>query len=242
MSTQPQPNIEEAFDPISFINDRFPDEESLINLDAIINELKSEINQLDEEILEGINEHAMLNSQMKDEIANTKMLTTNIVSEIKSIKSKAIESESLVHEMCKDIKLLDTAKFNLTHSINTLRKFSDLMLSLDNLGQFCAERNYKEAVNCLKAVDDLAMYFKDYEEIKQVKELLADKEDILTKVRMQIKDDFSLFFKGLSNLDLNALKEGCHLVEIIGPKFRNDLLTMPAEVILNPYRDLYQRE
>jgi chromosome segregation ATPase len=163
---QTKPQEEENFDPISFINDRFPDEESLINLDAVINELKTEINGLDEEILEGIHEHAMLNSQMKDEIANTKKLTTSIVSEIKSIKQKAIESESLVHEMCKDIKLLDTAKHNLTHSINTLRKFSDLMLSLDNLGQFCADRNYKEAANCLKAVNDLAKYFDDYEEIK----------------------------------------------------------------------------
>jgi vacuolar protein sorting-associated protein 53 len=175
---------EQNFDPIKFINEKFPDEESLINLDAVINDLKSEISVLDEEILSGIHEHAMLNSQMKDEIANTKLLTTSIVSEIKSIKSKAIESESLVHEMCKDIKLLDTAKYNLTHSINTLRKFSDLMLSLDNLGQFCSDRNYKEAANCLKAVDDLALYFKDYESIKQVKELVEDKEDILSKVRM----------------------------------------------------------
>lgn len=52
----------ENFDPIQFINDRFPDEESLVNLDSVINELKSEIETLDEEILEGIHEHAMLNS------------------------------------------------------------------------------------------------------------------------------------------------------------------------------------
>lgn len=84
--TTVQPEKEDNFDPITFINDRFPDEESLINLDAVINELKTEINDLDEEILEGIHEHAMLNSEMKEEIANTKKLTTSIVSEIKSIK------------------------------------------------------------------------------------------------------------------------------------------------------------
>ena len=61
----------ENFDPIQFINDRFPDEESLINLDSVINELKGEISELDNEILEGIHEHAMLNSQMKEEITNT---------------------------------------------------------------------------------------------------------------------------------------------------------------------------
>lgn len=176
----------DKFDPISFINQQFPDEESLLNLDSVINQLRSEIGELDHEILSGINEHAILNSQMKEEIASTKNLTQSIVSEIKSIKSKAIESEALVHEMCKDIKLLDTAKYNLTLSINTLRKFSDLMLSLDNLGQFCADRNYKEAASCLKGVEDLISYFRDYKDIKQVKELLEDKVEILAKASLQI--------------------------------------------------------
>jgi hypothetical protein len=74
---------EENFDPIKFINDRFPDEESLVNLDTVINDLKAEINELDEEILTGIHEHAMLNSQMKAEIDSTKDLTYSIVKEIK---------------------------------------------------------------------------------------------------------------------------------------------------------------
>lgn len=153
-----------------------------------------------------------------------------------------MESESIVHEMCKDIKLLDTAKHNLTTSINTLRKFSDLMSSLDNLSEFCRVRKYREATECLKGVNDLVLYFKPYLEIPQVKELLEERDDIMSKVRSQIKDDFKLFFRGLSNLDTEILKDGCHLVEIIGPKFRNDIMTMPAEFLLNPYRELYQKE
>lgn len=75
--------IEDDFNPIEFINERFADEESLLSLDSVINELKQEINHLDKEILEGIHEHALLNSQMKEEISNTKKLTTSIVTEIK---------------------------------------------------------------------------------------------------------------------------------------------------------------
>lgn len=75
--------MEDDFNPIEFINQRFADEESLLSLDLVINELKGEIQELDQEILEGIHEHAMLNSQMKEEIANTKRLTKSIVSEIK---------------------------------------------------------------------------------------------------------------------------------------------------------------
>jgi hypothetical protein len=230
------------FDPIKYINDKFPDENSLINLDTVIAELRDEVNTLDEEILEGIHEHAMLNTQMKEEIENTKTLTSSIVQEIKSIKEKAIESESIVHEMCMDIKLLDTAKRNLTTSINTLRKFSDLMRSLDNLCQFCSQRQYDEAANCLRGINDLVAFFKPFESIPQIKELIAEKEDILNKAKLQIQDDFSLFFQGSSNLSFDTLKNGCFLVEIIGTKFRNQILMMPAELIIVPYRKIYQKE
>lgn len=81
-------DMEDDFNPIEFINNRFADEESLLALDSVINELKGEIHVLDEEILEGIHEHAMLNSQMKEEITNTKRLTKSIVSEIKVIIQK----------------------------------------------------------------------------------------------------------------------------------------------------------
>lgn len=233
---------EDDFDPIKYINDKFPDEASLINLDQVIGDLREEVNGLDEEILQGIHEHAMLNSQMKEEIANTKTLTSTIVQEIKSIKEKAIESEAIVHDMCMDIKLLDTAKRNLTTSINTLRKFSDLMRSLDNLSQFCADRNYGDAANCLRGINDLILFFKPYESIQQIRELIEEKEDILTKAKLQIQDDFALFFQGSSNLKTETLRDGCHLVEIIGQKFRNQILLMPAEMILEPYRKIYTKQ
>jgi hypothetical protein len=231
----------EDFDPIKYINEKFPDEGSLVNLDSVIAELREEVGHLDDEILEGIHEHAMLNSQMREEIANTKNLTSTIVQEIKSIKEKAIESESIVHEMCMDIKLLDTAKRNLTTSINTLRKFSDLMRSLDNLTQFCADRQYDEAASCLRGINDLILFFKPFESIPQIKELIEEKDQILSKAKLQIRDDFELFFKGSSSLSTDTLKNGCHLVEIIGQKFRNDILMMPAEMILEPYRKIYTK-
>lgn len=231
----------DEFDPIKYINEKFPDEASLVNLDGVISELRTEVTDLDEEILEGIHEHAMLNNQMKEEITNTKNLTSTIIQEIKSIKEKAIESESIVHDMCMDIKLLDTAKRNLTTSINTLRKFSDLMRSLDNLGDFCAERQYDEAANCLRGINDLVAYFKPFESIPQIKELIDEKNNILSKAKLQIQDDFALFFQGSSNLSTDTLKNGCFLVEIIGQKFRNEILMMPAEMILEPYRKIYTK-
>jgi hypothetical protein len=41
----------EDFDPIEYINDRFPDEKSLINLDDEILMLKRELNEMNKELI-----------------------------------------------------------------------------------------------------------------------------------------------------------------------------------------------
>lgn len=101
------------FDPISYFNTKFPTKESLGSLNTVIDDLKFEIQKLDSEILQGIHKHAVLNTKMKAEIQKGKQMSGKIVDEVRIIKQKAKESENLVHEMCKDIKLLDTAKTNL---------------------------------------------------------------------------------------------------------------------------------
>lgn len=74
---------DEDFDPIKYINQKFPDENSLLNLDEEIEMIRKEIDTLDKEILEDIHEHAILNKKTKNELDNTHALTTKLVSEIK---------------------------------------------------------------------------------------------------------------------------------------------------------------
>ena len=71
------------FDVIKYINQKFPDEHSLENLDKEIDLIKQEIERLDDEILEDIHEHAMLNQKTKMELDNTHILTQKLITEIK---------------------------------------------------------------------------------------------------------------------------------------------------------------
>ena len=71
------------FDVIKYINQKFPDEHSLENLDKEIELIKQEIERLDEEILEDIHEHALLNQKTKMELDNTHVLTKKLIGEIK---------------------------------------------------------------------------------------------------------------------------------------------------------------
>lgn len=50
------------FDVISYINYKFPNEQSLINLDTEITKLKSELGTLNSELISAIHDHALVNT------------------------------------------------------------------------------------------------------------------------------------------------------------------------------------
>lgn len=127
---------------------------------------------------------------------------------MKTIKKKSEESELIVQEMCKDIKTLDLAKKNITLSINCLRKYADLITSLENLKSNFQNKNYKNSSENMKTIIQLAKFFKPYEGISQVETTLRDKNKILSSLKLQLKDEFILFFKNFSDMSPAKLYQG----------------------------------
>ena len=80
------------FDPISYINAKFPDENSLSNLDTEIDTLKSELDSLNSELMTSIHEHALLNSELQSAIKKSNTTTKEIIKEVSTIKEKADRS------------------------------------------------------------------------------------------------------------------------------------------------------
>lgn len=132
------------FDPISYINSRFPDEASLVSLDSEINSLKSELQTLNTSLLSSIHSHSLLTSELHSSLSLASSLTSQTMSEVSTIKEKAEKSEKLVFEMCKDIKSLDVAKKNLTFSITSLKKFVGMLMTVEKLREGCEGRRYKD--------------------------------------------------------------------------------------------------
>ena len=52
------------FDIISYINYKFPNEQSLVNLDTEITKLKGELGSLNSELISAIHDHALVNTQL----------------------------------------------------------------------------------------------------------------------------------------------------------------------------------
>ena len=59
---------DENFDPIKYINQKFPDEQSLERIDDEIDFLKGELDTLNFEILTNIHDHALQNADIKKEL------------------------------------------------------------------------------------------------------------------------------------------------------------------------------
>lgn len=70
---------------------------------------------------------------------------------MRDIKTKAEQSEQMVHEICRDIKSLDYAKRHLTQTITALKRLQMLVTAVEQLGVMARERMYSEASSLLQA-------------------------------------------------------------------------------------------
>ena len=109
------------FDLIEYVNKKFPDETALESLDSEISCIQQKISDLESELSSELRSQARNNSNARAELENANQMTKKLVSEIRDLQLKSKASEDEVHEMCKEIKLLDTAKHNISESINCLR-------------------------------------------------------------------------------------------------------------------------
>jgi hypothetical protein len=85
------------FDPIAYLNQRFPNEASLANLDTEIETLNRDLQQVNGDLIREIHEHAMMNVHVSEEISRARELSKEVIREIGVIKEKATKSEEIVY-------------------------------------------------------------------------------------------------------------------------------------------------
>lgn len=121
------------FDVIEYINELFPNEQSLSNLDDVISKDRSRIRRIDNDIRAIIHNQTDSAENGKASLEDAQKAIVHLFSQIKDIKIKAEKSEEMVKEITRDIKQLDVAKKNLTQSITTLNHLSILVEGVENL-------------------------------------------------------------------------------------------------------------
>ena len=84
------------FNAVNYINQRFPNEQSLSEIDGAINQIKGKIKQTDSEILKEVYRQARLGDNGKKDLQDAKDSISELFTKINDIKKKAEQSEQMV--------------------------------------------------------------------------------------------------------------------------------------------------
>mmetsp|Transcript_12684 Transcript_12684/g.18998 ORF Transcript_12684/g.18998 Transcript_12684/m.18998 type:complete len:805 (+) Transcript_12684:40-2454(+) len=248
------------FDSVKYINEIFPDERSLTyskhetdtstdkkrrphaRLHMQLASVKRDLRSVSEDISRSVRQHSCQRVQTKQAVGDAKQSIQALFNKIHAIKEKAEKSERMVQEICRDIKSLDHAKKHLTSTISALMKLHMLVQAVDMLVYMSEKKQYKEVANRLGAVDMLFLDFANYTDIPKIAQLKKTMQKERVKLQDQILNEFHRYGPnpsvGLDDVVL-MLREGCLVIQALGPKAKEELLIWFSRSKLGPYTDLF---
>jgi len=212
------------FNATDYINQMFPTEQSLSNLDSVLSDMKCQIGAMDEEMRRVVRGQTSVGDEASASLEDAQASIIQLFVQIKEIKAKAAESESMVRDITSDIKQLDTAKRNLTLAITTLNHLHMLVGGVSTLRQQTKERQYGDAANLLQGLLEVLAHFKDYSEIPEIRDLSREVKSIQDQLGQQITQDFeSGYESGGGPAAQKQLTEACLVVNTLDPKVKKSL-------------------
>ncbi|CAG5081341.1 Similar to Vps53: Vacuolar protein sorting-associated protein 53 homolog (Mus musculus) [Cotesia congregata] len=212
------------FNVVDYINQLFPNEQSLSNIDDVINEFEYKKRSIDKEIRSVVRGQTNGDQDGRAALEEAQKTIKQLFVQIKEIKAKAEQSEETVKEITRDIKQLDFAKRNLTASITALNKLHVLVGEVDSLRILTEKKQYGEIVLKLQAIMEVMQFFSKYMDIPQIKELSDEVNQIEIELAQQITTDFKEAFSGQNLKHFTQLTEGCQVLSVLDPKVKKDLL------------------
>ncbi|RWS24324.1 vacuolar protein sorting-associated protein 53-like protein, partial [Leptotrombidium deliense] len=234
------------FNSIEYINGIFPSEQSLSNIDDVLNRMKAKIRQLDEEIRIVVRGQNTVEKAGKESLEEAKHVISLLTARIIEMKAQAKKSEEMVNEITCDIKQLDNAKKNLTSSIIMLNNLHILVEGVDKLEEATSKREYAQVAAVLQSVIDVLNQLEKHKHIPHIRVLATKVENIRIKLSEQIVSDFHVTIEGpnskhsVSQNQLRLLAEACLVVSSLDLKVKNDILNWFVNLELLEYKALFQ--
>lgn len=230
------------FDPLRYINDMFPSEQSLAGLDPLIGSLKHRIRRVDTEILGAVRQQSSSGTRAKQDLDKSKMEIQELFGKINEIRRKAEQSEVMVQEICRDIKKLDYAKKHLTYTITALRRLAMLVNAVDQLQRAVERQEYSEAAHLLEAVQQLSLHFQSFAQIPKVAELGGRVSTLQKSLQMNVMREFELLGTGEESTNpllLERLKACCLVTDALGYKARDELVDYVCKKEMGVYGQIF---
>uniref|UniRef100_A0A670YN13 VPS53 subunit of GARP complex n=1 Tax=Pseudonaja textilis TaxID=8673 RepID=A0A670YN13_PSETE len=203
------------FNAVEYINTLFPTEQSLANIDDVVNKIRLKIRRLD------------------DNIRTVVRAQTNVGQDGREVK-----------EITRDIKQLDHAKRHLTTSITTLNHLHMLAGGVDSLEAMTRRRQYGELANLLQGVVNVLEHFNKYMGIPQIRQLSERVKAAQNELGQQILADFEEAFPSQGTKrsagPSNVLRDACLVANVLDPRIKQEIIKKFIKQHLSEYLVLFQ--
>ncbi|KAI0358545.1 hypothetical protein OH77DRAFT_1420941 [Trametes cingulata] len=236
----PLDKLTNEFNPIGVLNDYFPDEAALGQLEAVQarlaeseRALQSEIDSLREELRKDQDPSRM---QLIQE------MISDLLGQMSRIREKATESEAVVRNITKEIQVLDLAKKNLILSMTTLKRLQMLVNALSQLEDQIKERKYHDIVQSLVAVKQIGASFKPFLSVHRISQLWRRIQEIQTELRAMIDADWDKFYMQdpAKPIKPSVVADACSVVDVLGQDVRTQFIDRYVALELKEYRRIFR--
>ncbi|KAL9373472.1 hypothetical protein Peur_033092 [Populus x canadensis] len=228
---------------LEYINQMFPTEASLSGVEPLMQKIHSEIRRVDAGILAAVRQQSNSRTKAKEDLAAATHAVEELMYKIREIKSKAEQSETMVQEICRDIKKLDFAKKHITTTITALHRLTMLVSAVEQLQVMASKRQYKEAAAQLEAVNQLCSHFEAYRDIPKITELREKFKNIKQLLKSHVFSDFSSLGTGKETEEANLLQhlsDACLVVDALEPSVREELVNNFCSRELTSYEQIFE--
>ncbi|KAH9255044.1 hypothetical protein BASA81_006803 [Batrachochytrium salamandrivorans] len=239
------------FDAVRFLNDRFPDEASLLLVHTYRANLSGELSNLKSKLETAVLKQSHLAQQAVDDVLKTKSGVSELHVKVKSIRQKAEDSERKVKDVCHDITKLDRAKTNLSNTMVALSKISKFITALDQLDGFTSTRRYLEASLVLDIVNKLYDEFANNTNAK-MQQMLAEVNRIRNALTKSVFEDIQAGLGAVTEMEdqggqfystasstPDTLRGACLIADLLSPTTKKNVRKTLLNVYLQPYDKLF---
>ncbi|EIW83097.1 hypothetical protein CONPUDRAFT_121483 [Coniophora puteana RWD-64-598 SS2] len=232
--------LSDDFRPVDVINQLFPDDASLGQLEAVQARLAHDAENLQKEV--DVLQEELKRDQDPSRMQQIQEMISDLLGQMSRIREKATESEAVVKNITKDIQALDLAKQNLSQSMTTLKRLQMLVNALGLLEELSKERKYKEAAQTLSAIKEISASFRHLTSVHRISQVWKQVQSVQGELRSQLEEDFDDFFLQDPSKPVRPalITDACLAVDVIGPDVRTHIIDRYVAMELKEYRRIFR--